>query len=472
MNIEEKKYLESILYYITDFSEEHLALSPKVFEHCFKDILTIKHHRQHVLTINRIVNFMKDKNTFVYKIQDKFDNGNINKDCLTYLSKFITYHIKHSDNDRLILFLVSLIMKSVDSDTQITDFIFNGTKLNESLKKKLADKCLETIHGDYNNSIENNFDTFFNPYTIAVMYRIPNIYKYLNLSSLLCKKSNLTILNKAIHRREVCLVNFLIDIGVSLNCEKSVMNNIYYLFNNTTQFNLEKIFGDDYDMQYYYYTLYSLYVKTDNLCQLKLIIENGDFANLNLQKYNQCQLFGYDDFELSSLSDLHLSTSGAIRSDEQSSSELQISSSDNLTLKNHFSSRGRLRNPNYNVLISEYNTNMLVGCKSVGMLNYLLSIGLKLDDSYCRIIANIDEKLIIHLFNRGDKFNQHYYLKLLNERMLGGDTFYFDEDFYIRRLDTILKYKNQYKKKLLAKLKTNKNIEICDDILGLIVDFI
>ena len=112
MNIEEKKYLESILYYITDFSEEHLALSPKVFEYCFKDILTIKHSRQHVLTINRIVNFMKDKNTFVYKIQDKFDNGNINKDCLTYLSKFITYHIKHSDNDRLILFLVSLIMKS------------------------------------------------------------------------------------------------------------------------------------------------------------------------------------------------------------------------------------------------------------------------------------------------------------------------------------------------------------------------
>ena len=74
MNTEEKKYLESILYYITDFSEEHLALSPKVFEYCFKDILTIKHNRQHVLTINRIVNFMKDKNKFVYKIKDKFDN--------------------------------------------------------------------------------------------------------------------------------------------------------------------------------------------------------------------------------------------------------------------------------------------------------------------------------------------------------------------------------------------------------------
>ena len=87
-------------------------------------------------------------------------------------------------------------------------------------------------------------------------------------------------------------------------------------------------------------------------------------------------------------------------------------------------------------------------------------------------LKNIDEKLIIHLFNRGYKFNQHYYLKLLNERMLGGDTFYFDKDFYIRRLDIIMKYKNEYKKKLLTKLKSNKNIEICDDILGLIVDFI
>ena len=155
MLLEEKKYLESILYYVTDFSLENLALNSELFKFCFNLEIEEKYTRPlsesteeksftyeqinqntflsqrcYRLTMSRMLEYMNDKTSnYDYSVKTKMQIKGFNTDCLNQLSKFIIYHYKNSNRENLINFIVYIISLSSKRHNIICDFIMNGIKL-------------------------------------------------------------------------------------------------------------------------------------------------------------------------------------------------------------------------------------------------------------------------------------------------------------------------------------------------------
>jgi hypothetical protein len=141
------------------------------------------------------------------------------------------------------------------------------------------------------------------------------------------------------------------------------------------------------------------------------------------------------------------------------------------------------------------------------MLNYFFSLGVKILDKNYKTILFIDESMVMHLFNNGYKFDENKFLEYKKDNrysLYSSDvTFYYfyqelgvahselrriqtdstpgpeenrisehTDDKLDKRFNYIMKCKKQYKQNLYNNLKRNNRIEICDDILKLVIDFL
>ena len=512
---EEKKYLDSILYYVTDFSLENLALNSELFKFCFNLNLEEKYskplsesteektfyyeqlnqntflsQRPYKLTISRMIEYMNDKTiSYNYSVKTKMQTKGFNTDCLNQLSKFILYHYKNSNRENLINFIVFTISLSSESHNLICDFIMNGIKIpnisvqeDTTFKKAISEKFLILFNRRFYTDLRNLSISHMN-WQLSFIYMYPYIYKHVNYNSILCK-SKLNPLNKALKHDDLRYIEMFRNYEYPLDEEESNMNNASYTLEHISDKKiLNIIFSEDYDLYLFYYNVYISYVLTDNLDELKKLI-----LSLSINQKDEVSLAEKSREERKRL---FYETSKAFK-------EFNNDETDNLMFSGPSSSSKSLNTIlditkiNYNILISEYNTNMIVGCKSFSMLKYLLSLGVKIQDKYYKTILFIDESMVMHLFNNGYKFDENKFLEYKKDNrysLYSSDvTFYYfyqlgpgpeenrisehKDDKLDKRFDYIMKCKKQYKQNLYNNLKRNNRIEICDDILKLVIDFL
>ena len=511
-------YLNSILYYITDFTEEHLALHQDLFKYCFNfETMDFINNlpRNHLSIIKNILRMMQDTKDHLsrsvkygyFHQNSTIENRNmysnrirLNKDCLNNLNKFITFHSKFSTVNNLLYFISSMLFifslddnrrpgnqyqvpgyesqgwgngyeyyqsqqfsdpqKSVvhrkNKSSMLYDFIFNETKLNNIYKKIIANKIVD-------NFMYSSQQSYYSSYSMIIEY-IPILKDYININKV--DNNHLSLLNKAILDNERTWISTLRDIGTKIDVEESLMNNVYYCFTTNKKL-LNSLLYTNENSEYYtysiYYNIYVVYIVGDNLSGLKSYLNSFKYP----RKDQDDSLF-YDFLE----SDKEL--------DEKFLESVYIERHNNTPpfvynkcLEKSFISNTLIKfeDLNFNVLISEYNTTMIVGCQSVEMLKYLVkNLNVSLNDPYFRIIIHIKESLIPHLFELGYKFNENKYTEYVyNNYILKSEK----EDIdFPTKTETIINFKQQYKKNLLNKLKINKNIELSNDILKIIVDFI
>jgi hypothetical protein len=229
------------------------------------------------------------------------------------LKKFLNYHYKNSDNNKVDIFLFKLIFDSINQKeyVKLTDYLVNGEIVHDSHLYRI---------------LNNNVCHFFENNTCWYIFK-----KYLNPNHI--KFEGITILNLSLIHRETELLKILMNKCVSWNNPYSEMNNYFYLKSDLShcQTNLSIDDKNKYinilipdererDLQE---TLFSLYesVKKDNIDNVIFILnsfygtENYDNLINGLTK-NNVPLIGNSCSK--KMTELLLQRGARIRSDKNS----------------------------------------------------------------------------------------------------------------------------------------------------------